>query len=101
AQQLGLLVHGHVCYFVKKERAAVSKFKSSYAVRARVRERALHVAEKLALENTFRKTSGINRNERFRRSRGDRMKSLRHDLFASAVLARDKHVRVRRAYVLY
>src|SRR5581483_3804552 len=54
AQQFGLLAQRHIGDLIEKQRASVGQFEAAYAVRARIGECALHVAEDLALEGAFR-----------------------------------------------
>src|SRR5437016_3079302 len=61
AKQLCLQIQRNVCDLVKKERAAIGKFKTADAVSPRVSESALHMAEQLAFENTLGEASRINR----------------------------------------
>src|SRR5712692_10371515 len=53
-QKFCLQVKRNVGDFVQKQRAAISKFKSSDAVRARVGKGAFDVTEELAFKHTFR-----------------------------------------------
>src|SRR5580698_9738412 len=68
SQELRLQVHRNVRNFVEEERAAVGKLKAPHAIGLCIGERTLHVAEKLALENSFRQAAGIHRHKRAARS---------------------------------
>src|SRR5580698_306826 len=50
SQQLSLLAQRHIGNLVEEERASVGQLEAAYAISARVSERALHMAEDLALE---------------------------------------------------
>ena len=96
AQQLGLLVQRDVGDLVEEQRAAVGELEAADAIGLRVGERALHVAEQLALEHAFREAAGVHRHQRLAGARRDRVERLRDRALAGAVLAGDEHVRVRR-----
>src|SRR4029077_15898471 len=68
AQKLGLLPHWYVPNLIQKNRAAVSEFESTHAIRAGICERAFHVAEEFAFEDSLRQGTGIHRNQRTRSS---------------------------------
>ena len=64
AQQLRLQPLRNVGDFVQEERAAVGHFEAAHAVHLGVGEGALHVAEKLALEDALGQSAGIDRDQR-------------------------------------
>ena len=74
---------------------AVGELEAPDAVRARVRERALDVAEELALEDALRDPARVQRDERPRRAARGGVERAGDDALARAVLARDEDVRVR------
>src|SRR5438093_1570739 len=65
AQQLRLQIQRHVGNLVEKQRAAVGQLEAADTVGLRIGERALHVAEELALEHAFRQAAGVDRHEPF------------------------------------
>ena len=67
AQELHLQVQRHVADLVEEDRAAARQLEPSDAVPHRSRERALHVAEELALEQVARQGPAVDRHERARR----------------------------------
>ncbi len=97
AQQFGLLLHRNVGDFIEKQRAVIGEFKTSNAVGAGVSESAFDMAEQLALERAFRKTTGIYSDHRTARARREHMQGLSDNFFSRAMLARDQYVRVARA----
>ena len=62
----------------------------------RVGERALHVAEQLALEDALGQPAGVDRARAACSRAASRVQPAGDDLLAGAVLAGDEHVRVRR-----
>jgi hypothetical protein len=95
-QQLDLLPRRHVGDLVEEQRAAVGQLEAAHAVRLGVGERALHMAEQLALEHPLGQAAGVHGYHRARRAHRRRMQRHRDDALARAVLARDEHVRVGR-----
>ena len=96
AQKFGLQIHRNVGDFIEEERAGIRELESSHAVSFCVCVSALHVAEKLAFENSLRQAAGVHGNERPAGARRKCMQRARDDVFAGAMLAHDQHVRVRR-----
>ena len=86
----------HVRDLVEEERAAVGELEAADAVGLRVGERALHVAEQLALEHALGEPARVDGDERPRRARRRGVQPARDELLAGAVLAGDEHVRVGR-----
>ena len=64
AQQLLLLAERHVGDLVEEQRAAVGHLESPDAILLRIGERALHMAEELALEDAFRDAAGVDGDHR-------------------------------------
>ena len=93
-QELGLLARGHVGDLVEEERAAVGELEASDAVRARVGEGALDVAEELALEDALGDAAGVQRHERPRGAARGGVEGARDDALAGPVLPDDEDVRV-------
>ena len=71
AQQLRLLAERHVGDLVEEQRAAVGELEAADAILLGVGERALHVAEQLALEHAFREAAGVDRDESALPARAD------------------------------
>ena len=65
SQQLGLLAERNVSDLVEKQRSTLRQFKAAYAIGARVRKRALYVAEELAFKQAFRQAAGIDGHHSF------------------------------------
>src|SRR5262249_61849741 len=63
AQEARLLAERHVRDLVEEQRAAVGELEAAGAIGARVGERALDVAEQLALEQAIGETAGVDRDE--------------------------------------
>src|SRR5690606_30944220 len=63
AQQPRLLSDGNVRNLVEKQRAAVRELEAADAIGLRVRERALHVPEYLALEDRLRQAADVDDHE--------------------------------------
>src|SRR6202795_2744564 len=97
-QKFRLQIQRHVGDLVQKKSAALGQLKTADTIVARVGERALHMAEELALEKALGKATRINRDHRFSRTLRKRMQSLCHNFLSSTVLAGDKHAGVRRTY---
>ncbi len=91
AQQLGLQPHRHVRDLVEEERAFVGQLEASDAIEACISECALHVAEQLALGDTFREAARVHRHQRLAAPLRERVQPRRDDFFAGAVLAGDEH----------
>ena len=71
AQELLLLAQRDVGDLVEEERAAVGQLEPADAILPGVGERALHVAEQLALEDAFRHAAGVDRDHRPRGARDE------------------------------
>src|SRR2546422_7535335 len=76
---------------VEQQRAAVRLVEQARPVSRGARERPLHVAEKLGLEQRVGDRGAVHRDERLRRSRARPMDRLRDDLLTGAALAGDEH----------
>ena len=74
----------------------IARVGPSDAIAFRVSKCTTHVSEQLAFEDTFSEGARIQRDQRLRSTRRDRVKNSRDHFLACAVLAGDKHVRVRR-----
>ena len=97
AQQLGLLAERDVGDLVEEQRAAVGQLEAADAVALGVGERALHVAEQLALEHALGEAAGVDGDHAAASARArDGVQRPRDDPLAGAVLAGDQHVGVRR-----
>ena len=97
AKELRLLRHREVRDLVEEERTAVREFEASDAVRLRVGECALGVAEELAFEYAFGKSAEVHGDHRARGARRGGVQPRGHDFLSGAVLARDQRVRVGRS----
>ena len=87
----------HVRDLVEEQRAAVGELEAAGAIGLRVGERALHVAEQLALEHTVGEAARVDGDERLVRRARRGVDAARDHFFAGAVLAGDQHARVRAA----
>ena len=67
AQQLDLYGHRQIADLVEKQRAAVGRFEPASALLGGPRERALLVAEQLALDQRLREGSAVDRQKAARR----------------------------------
>ena len=94
AQHLGLRGERHVADFIEEERAAVRLLELAGPVLHRARERALHVAEQLALDQLAGNRRAIDLDKRARRATRLPVQRPRHEFLARAVLARDEDARV-------
>ncbi len=93
-QELGLLPEAERPDLVQQERATLRQLESADPVGARIGERALHVAEHLALEQTLGEPAEIDRHQRPGRARRGGVQPLGHDFLAGPVLAADEDVRI-------
>src|SRR5688572_9104161 len=94
-QQLRLQVQRYVSNLVEKQRTAVRELETSDTIALRISKRTTHVSKQFAFENTFRKSTSVQRNQRLRAARRYRVKDAGDHLFTSTVLAGDEHVGVR------
>ena len=98
AQQLGLQRERHLADLVEEQRAAVRLLEQALAALLGVGERALRVAEQLALEQRLGHRRAVDRDERAVLARATALvERARDDLLAGAALAGDQHGRVGRA----
>jgi hypothetical protein len=100
AQHLRLRRQAHVADLVEEERSAVRLLEFPGAIRHGAGERALHVAEQLALDQLRWDRGAVHLDERRLRARALRVDRARHELLPRAVLRRDQHARRRLAYAL-
>ena len=91
AQQLDLRGRRHLRNFVEKERPAVRELEASFASIGRAGERALLVAENLALEQRLGNRGAVDRHKRHLRARAELVDGLGHQLLAGARLAPDEN----------
>src|SRR5262249_41536585 len=91
AQELHLEVQRELADLVEEERAAVRFFEEAAPIRVRVGERALLVAEELALEQVLRDRAAVDRHEGHVLARRTLMDRARDELLADAALALDEH----------
>ena len=91
AQHLGLRVGRHVADLVQEDGAAVRGLEAADAARVRARERALLVAEQLALDQLAADRRAVHRHEGAALPRARLVQRLRHQLLAGARLAADQH----------
>jgi hypothetical protein len=96
AQQLHLRLDRHVVDVVEEQDTPVGPFEPPLFQRARVRERALLVAEDLVLEQRLRKTGAAQHDERRGGAGRELVDQLRDQLLARAGLAGDQGVLVTR-----
>src|SRR5213079_3622399 len=73
AQDLGLELERHVADLVEEQRAAVGELELAFLLLGRAGERALLVAEQLALEQTLRDGGAVDRDVRLARAWRQRM----------------------------
>src|SRR2546425_501524 len=93
AQDLRLQREAHVCDLVEEQGAASRLLEATDLTRDGARERALFVAEQLALEQVFGDRGAIDRDERARRVRAVHVDGPSDDLLARAGLPLDEHRR--------
>src|SRR5690606_28839692 len=91
AEQLGLQLGAQLADLVEEERAAVGELEPAALALGRTRERALLVAEQLALEQLLAQRRAVDRHERLRRARAPGVNRARRDLLAGAALAEQQH----------
>ena len=94
AQQLHLHGRAHVADLVEEQRAAFGDLEAALARRDGAGERALLVAEQLALEQVGGDRAAVDRHERALAARTEIMDGARDDFLAGAGLAEDEHVGV-------
>src|SRR5215469_13795700 len=90
-QKAGLRLDRHIADLVEKQRAPLRLLKTPHAARRRPGERALLVAEQLALNQLPRDSSHIDSDEWTILSFAEIVKRPRYQLLASAALADDRH----------
>ena len=91
AQQLHLRRQRHVADLVEEQRARVRELEAPDATLGRAGERALLVAEQLALEQRLRQRPAVHGDERLVAPRTEPMDRARDELLARAALALDEH----------
>ena len=89
-QQLDLRAERQIADLVEEERAPVGGLEPSGLARQRARERALLVAEQLALDQRFGEGAAVDGHERPRGARRKLVQVARDDLLAGAGLADDE-----------
>ena len=90
----------HLADLVEEQRAAVGQLETALPPIGRAGERALLVAEDLALEQRLGNRRAVDRHKRKRRARAELVDRLRDQLLAGARLAGDEHRRARRRRLL-
>ncbi len=100
AQQLHLRRRRHLRDLVEEERPAIRELEAALAAVGRAGERALLVAEDLALEQRLGNRGAVDRHERHLRARAQLVDGLRDQLLAGARLAPDEHRCLRRRGLL-
>ena len=98
AQQLGLQRRLHLANLVEEQRAAVRELDQADLVGDGARERALAMAEQLALEQIGGDGGAVQADERLAGALAVLVDRLGDQLLAGAVLADDEHVRVSRRH---
>src|SRR5437016_13046162 len=101
AQQLRLLRQGQIRNLVEKQRPALGELEPPDAIHLRVGEGPLHVPEQLALEQSVGNPAQVDGDEGPLGPARGGVQPAGDDLLASAVLAQDEHVGVRRADALH
>src|SRR5216117_4194925 len=91
AQELRLRLERHVAHLVEEERAAVGRLELPLAPRDGARERALLVAEELALDQLLAERRAVHLDQRLRAPRAPVVERVRHQLLAGAARAADQH----------
>src|SRR5690606_35942553 len=91
AQELALKLERDLADLVEEEGASVRKLEAADAVAQRAGERALHVAEELALEEIARDRGAVHADQRPLATRARVVDRARDQLLAGARLARDQH----------
>ena len=94
AQEHRLHAQAHLGHFVQEDRAVVRLLQHADLVAERVRERALHVAEQLRLEQRLRDAGAVDRHERLPGAAGVGVDELGDEVLADAALAGDQHLGV-------
>src|SRR3954465_15157915 len=84
AQKFCLKQRGHLRYFVQQKRAAVGKLEASLSPGGRARERALLVAEELALHQSLWNRGAVDGDKLSLTARAEIVNRARDQLFASA-----------------
>src|SRR5207244_12512587 len=95
AKQLHLDRERDVADLVEEQRSTLGELDPSRLSRLRAGERALLVAEELALEEIFGERAAVDGHERTALSRGSRVDRAGCELFSSAALSPDQNGRAR------
>src|SRR6185295_19640284 len=91
AQQLHLGGRRHLADLVEEQRPAIGELEAALAPIGGAGERALFVAEDLALEQRLGNRGAVDRDERKAGARAELMDGLRDQFLAGARLTRDEH----------
>ena len=94
-QQLALQLQRNFADFVEKNRTAVGELETSDPILVRSRERALHVPEKLALEQLLGYRRAVHLDQWCLGARALRVDGARHEFLADTGFAENQHVRRR------
>ena len=97
AQELGLQRDRQVADLVEEQRAAVRRGERALAIAGGAGERALDVAEQVALDQRLGRRAAVEHDERAVLARRRVVDAARHQLLAGAALAEEQHRRVRLA----
>ena len=100
AQQLHLRGQGDLAHLVEEERAAVGLLEAALAPGDRAGERALLVAEELALQERLAERRAVEPHERRLGARAGAVDRLGDQLLAGAALAVDEHAGAARRHLL-
>src|SRR4051794_14625108 len=100
AQQLHLRRRRHLADLVQEQRPAIGELEAALAAIGGAGERALFVAEDLALEQGLRNRGAVDRDEREAGARAELMNRLRDELLAGTRLTGDEHRCTRRRRLL-
>ena len=99
-RSFGCSADRQVADLVEEQRAAVRRRERTRRARPRARERALRVAEQVALDQRLGRRAAVEHDERPLRARRRVVDAARHQLLAGAALAEEQHRRVRLARAL-
>jgi hypothetical protein len=100
AQELGLRLEREVADLVEEERAGVGELELALLRLHRAGERALLVAEELALDQVLRDRGAVELDERTLRAAAAEVDRARDQVLARSVLAGDQHLALRRGDAL-
>ena len=94
-QQLGLEIERDIRNLVEKKRAPSGHLETAHAVHLGIREGPANVAKEFAFEHALRQTTRVDGHHRSGGAPGEGVKGLSDHLFASPVLTRYEHIRIR------